>query len=112
MATARAESPHDLFPQLSLRSPFPANRFCSPPARTAALWAALILLLAAAMADGQKRQAPPSSQAASSTQKLKGLSLEQLGNIEVVTYNKEPSEFSKIPAAVYVITSDDILVPA
>jgi hypothetical protein len=55
------------------------------------------------MAHGQNRQASPSSQAASATQQLKGLSLEQLGNIEVVTYNKEPSEFSKIPATIFFV---------
>jgi len=109
MATARAESPHVLSWQRSLRSHLPENRFCSAPARMPALWTALILLLAAGMAQGQNKQAPPSSPVANSTQQLKGLTLEQLGNIEVVTYNKEPSELSKVPAAVYVITSDDIL---
>ncbi len=39
---------------------------------------------------------------------LKTLSLEQLGNLEVVTANKWPTELWHTPSAVYVITADDI----
>jgi len=39
---------------------------------------------------------------------LKDLSLEELGNVQVVTYSKTPSELWDTPAAIYVITSDDI----
>ena len=39
---------------------------------------------------------------------LKSLSLEQLGNIEVTTVNKWPTELWNTPSAVYVITADDI----
>lgn len=39
---------------------------------------------------------------------LKGLTLEQLGNIEVTTVSKEPEAVWKTPAAIYVITQDDI----
>src|SRR6185503_16002480 len=39
---------------------------------------------------------------------LKLLSLEALGNIEVTTLTKEPEEIRRVPAAVYVITQDDI----
>jgi iron complex outermembrane receptor protein len=39
---------------------------------------------------------------------LKGLSLEQLGNIEVTTASKEPVKVSRTPAAIYVITQEDI----
>src|SRR3984893_2791847 len=39
---------------------------------------------------------------------LRQLSLEQLGNIEVTTASKTPEEVWKTPAAVYVITHDDI----
>src|SRR3569833_1877131 len=42
------------------------------------------------------------------TQQLKSLTLEQLGNIEVTTQSKEPTEVWNTPAAVYVLTSDDI----
>jgi iron complex outermembrane receptor protein len=39
---------------------------------------------------------------------LKTLSLEQLGNIEVTTVSREPEAVRKTPAAIYVITQDDI----
>ncbi len=39
---------------------------------------------------------------------LKQLSLAQLGNVEVTTASKEPEEVWKTPAAVYVITQEDI----
>ncbi len=39
---------------------------------------------------------------------LKSLSLEQLGNIEVVTETKEPTEVWNTPAAIYVLTQEDI----
>ena len=39
---------------------------------------------------------------------LKSMSLEQLGNIEVTTVSKEPEVIWKTPAAIYVITQDDI----
>ena len=42
------------------------------------------------------------------TQELKSLTLEQLGNIEVTTQSKEPTEVWNTPAAVYVLTSEDI----
>jgi iron complex outermembrane receptor protein len=39
---------------------------------------------------------------------LKGLSLEQLGEIEVITASKQPVQVNKTPAAIYVITQEDI----
>ena len=39
---------------------------------------------------------------------LKNLNLEQLGEVEVTTYSKTPSELWSTPAAVYVITSEQI----
>ena len=39
---------------------------------------------------------------------LKTMSLEQLGNIEVTTVSKEPEVIWKTPAAIYVITQEDI----
>jgi iron complex outermembrane receptor protein len=39
---------------------------------------------------------------------LKQLSLEQLGDIEVTTVSKEPVKVSQTPAAIYVITQEDI----
>jgi iron complex outermembrane recepter protein len=43
-----------------------------------------------------------------SQESLKQLSLEQLGNIEVTTASKEPEALRKVPAAIYVITQEDI----
>jgi len=40
--------------------------------------------------------------------RLKDLSLEDLGKVDVVTYSKTPAELLNTPAAIYVITSDDI----
>src|SRR5437588_2401015 len=39
---------------------------------------------------------------------LKRLNLEQLGNIEVTTASKEPVKVLRTPAAIYVITQEDI----
>lgn len=39
---------------------------------------------------------------------LKGLSLEELGNIEVTSVSKSPVKLSQTPAAIYVITQEDI----
>lgn len=44
-----------------------------------------------------------------STNPLKNLTLEQLGNVEVTTVSKEPEQVWKTAAAVFVLTSDDIL---
>jgi iron complex outermembrane receptor protein len=49
--------------------------------------------------DAQQQQSPPP---------LTQLSLEQLGNLEVTTAAKEPEQIWRTPAAIYVITQDDI----
>lgn len=41
-------------------------------------------------------------------QQLKSMSLEQLGNVEVTSMTKQPEEVWKTPAAIFVITSEDI----
>ncbi|HTW60641.1 MAG TPA: TonB-dependent receptor [Terracidiphilus sp.] len=51
---------------------------------------------------------PTQSGAATKTKELKSLSLEQLGNIEVTTVTKEPEGVWRTPAAIYVLTQDDI----
>src|SRR5207249_9217409 len=43
-----------------------------------------------------------------SDKRLKGLSLEQLGNIEVTTVSKQPVKVARTPAAIHVITQEDI----
>src|SRR5262245_15581721 len=40
--------------------------------------------------------------------RLKQLSLGQLGNIEVTTASREPVKIARTPAAIYVITPEDI----
>ncbi|MGH9735879.1 MAG: TonB-dependent receptor plug domain-containing protein [Candidatus Acidiferrales bacterium] len=63
--------------------------------------------LALLLAIGQSSwaQNSPTNQ---STAPLKQLSLEQLGDVEVTTVSKEPEEVWKTPAAIYVLTGDDI----
>src|SRR5947209_4955836 len=63
--------------------------------------ASIPLLLLAALAKGQEA-------GQESDGRLKGLSLEQLGNIEVTTVSKEPTRVARTPAAIYVITQEDI----
>ena len=50
--------------------------------------------------DAQDAQAP--------AENLKQLSLEQLGDVEVTTVSKEPEKVQQTPAAVYVLTQEDI----
>ena len=64
----------------------------------------LSLLLAGFAPQGLARN-PPQDQV---TGKLTQLSLAQLGNIEVTTASKVPEEVRRIPAAVFVLTQDDI----
>lgn len=52
-------------------------------------------------------QLPPSSSGLHA-QQLKSLSLAQLGEVEVTTQTKEPTEVWNTPAAIYVLTGDDI----
>src|SRR5580693_4287416 len=51
-------------------------------------------------ADPQEEQANPAP--------LRQLSLAELGNVEVTSASKEPEEIWKTPAAIYVLTQDDI----
>jgi iron complex outermembrane recepter protein len=50
---------------------------------------------------------PPASPHPDSKQ-LKSMSLEQLGKVEVTTVSKEPEEVWRTPAAIYVLTQEDI----
>ena len=69
---------------------------------------ALMALVGAlgATALSQTNQSSQTNQAPEN--QLKQLSLEQLGDIEVTTQAKAPVELWKTPAAVYVITQEDI----
>jgi iron complex outermembrane receptor protein len=64
---------------------------------------AAITLLPLLAVLGNAQQTDPGSEG-----RLKGLSLEQLGNIEVITASKSPVKLSQTAAAVYVITQEDI----
>lgn len=68
-------------------------KICIPPC-------VLVLCLAAALA----AQPPQGEQMVA----LKGLSLKQLGQIQVTTASKEPEEVWNTPAAVYVLTAAEI----
>lgn len=80
------------------------NAVSKRPLRSAgALLCALGLCAPPLLAAGSQGpfDVPPASE-------LKSLSLEQLGNVEVTTQSKEPTEVWNTPAAVYVLTQDDI----
>src|SRR5579864_3749532 len=68
--------------------------------------AALIVLLVLTGLMNQSLAAPQQDQA--SSEPLKQLSLAELGNVEVTTASKEPEKISKTPAAIFVLTQDDI----
>jgi len=57
---------------------------------------------------GARIHADSSQQDPTNTSRLKQLNLAQLGDLEVTTTSKEPEEVWKTPAAVYVLTQEDI----
>jgi iron complex outermembrane receptor protein len=65
------------------------------------IFAACIALTSSAFGDQEPASGNPQNP-------LKTLSLEQLGNIEVTTVSREPEAVWKTPAAIYVITQEDI----
>jgi iron complex outermembrane receptor protein len=73
------------------------RRASRPRGRAALGYAAFAVLVAAA--------APARAQ---SVEQLGQLSIEQLANIEITSVSKRPQSLSAAPAAVYVITGDDI----
>src|SRR5580693_3216524 len=68
--------------------------------------AALIVLFVLTGLVNQSLAAPQPDQA--NSEPLKQLSLAELGNVEVTTASKEPEKISKTPAAIFVLTQDDI----
>jgi iron complex outermembrane receptor protein len=60
------------------------------------------------LCSGQAQPPPPSAPDPAIQDSLKGLSLEQLGNIEVTSVSKSPVSVARTAAAVYVITQQDI----
>lgn len=73
--------------------------------------AGALFLLAAIGAAGHIAwaQGPNDSEDRQTFQNLNGLSLEQLGNVQITTVSKDPEPVLKTPAAAYVITHDDIV---
>ncbi|HUI84260.1 MAG TPA: TonB-dependent receptor [Candidatus Binatia bacterium] len=69
---------------------------------------AAVLLLPPILPALSRECAAQDQKNAGGDQSLKNLSLEQLGNIQVTTVSKEPEEVWKTPAAVFVITQQDI----
>ncbi len=76
------------------------------PAVSMDLTVMLCLLLAAGMAGTS--WADTSEDGRDSSAPLKNLSLEQLGSIEVTTASKKPEQVWRTPAAIYVVTQEDI----
>jgi iron complex outermembrane receptor protein len=76
-------------------------RPCQLDSRRTTLKIAASLLLLAGLVKGD--QAGQGSEV-----RLKGLSLEQLGDIQVTTASKQPVKVARTPAAIYVITQEDI----
>ena len=71
--------------------------------------ALLLLLPFAGLIQSSSAQTPPGAPSdPSDPQNLAEMSLEQLGNVEVTTVSKGPQEVMKTPAAVFVITQEDI----
>ncbi len=69
----------------------------------------VLWLVLAAFAHTARADSPQSGQpGANGPSALKNLTLEQLSQIEVTTPSKEPTKVSQTPAAVYVITGEDI----
>src|SRR5580658_3889353 len=65
-------------------------------------------LLMGVLSGGFRAWATPQSTDAKAPDDLKQMSLEQLGDIEVTTVSKDPQQVRKTPAAVFVITQEDI----
>jgi iron complex outermembrane receptor protein len=74
--------------------------------RTAAIALACLGLSLSGVASRARAQS--ARQGTAQDDSLTQLSLEQLGKIEVTTVSKEPEELWRTPAAIYVLTQDDI----
>ena len=80
------------------------------PVGSPRVFAAIVVccLASPSFARGDASSSVNAPQPADNPKQLKSLSLEQLGNIQVVTENKEPTEVWNTPSAIYVLTGDDI----
>jgi outer membrane receptor protein involved in Fe transport len=80
------------------------RRLITRAVRCSAIW--IFVLLVAASAAQCRAEAFPDGQ--ENPGQLKRLSLEQLGDLEVTTVSKEPVTVARTPAAIYVLTQEDI----
>jgi iron complex outermembrane receptor protein len=83
----------------------PAGFHAAPNWRSGIAWLASVLLLLAAAPRSSRATGAPEDQTG---KPLKQLTLEELSKVEVTTVSKEPEEVWHIPAAIYVLTQDDI----
>src|SRR5713101_7804066 len=67
-----------------------------------------LALLLSLTVTGQMARAQATAGDQKPPENLKQLSLEQLGNVQVTTVSKDPRQVQKTPAAVFVITQEDI----
>ena len=88
---------------LGFREQLPSFNFMP---RGSAVFAVACLMLAASSINESWAATPEASQKTEGH--LSHLSLEQLGNTEVTTVSKEPTKIIRTPAAVYVLTQEDI----
>src|ERR1700740_2146179 len=70
--------------------------------------AGVVALLMSLAGPARKVRAQATESDQNPSANLKQLSLEQLGNVEVTTVSKDPQQVQKTPAAVFVITQEDI----
>ncbi len=91
--------------QSSLRQTAPFRQALTTLRTVIALMTLSFLL---ALSAAVKSRGDDEQQDQSGTVSLKQLSLEQLGDVEVTTVSKDPQQVMKTPAAIFVITQEDI----
>jgi iron complex outermembrane receptor protein len=69
----------------------------------------VLILTTAVAAHSEVQKITGSSATSTASPQLKDLSLEELGNIQVTSFSKQPTELWDTPAAVYIISGQDIL---
>jgi iron complex outermembrane receptor protein len=81
-----------------------------PSPKTSTWWRTVSTMVISLLlfASVKQSRAAVSQQGTESQGRLKQLSLEELGNLAVTTTSKEPETLRKVPAAIYVITQEDI----
>lgn len=82
------------------------GQICGPNRRRVLTAYAILCLFLVAMSAKLNAQSPSAGE--KPPQDLNQLSMEQLGNIEVTTVSKAPEQIWRTPAAVFVITKEDI----